>query len=175
MRERAQERNGGIERWLWLKRRVLFVFILPSLWLPSSAVAWCGRHSAIAPPRGGGEASPNEQKEAGLEQGETEHESGLAPLTPGGGEALGWPTTPMPALLARGSKVGRFRKRDWRSPAPGHPAPPRNIWPLPSRAEMGIWPPLAARAVKRWKKRGKERNKESKLGRVRHTRLHLVY
>lgn len=155
MRERAQERNGGIERWLWLKRRVLFVFFLPSLWLPSSAAAWCGRHSAIAPPRGGGEASPNEQKEAGLEQGEMEHESGLAPLAPGGGEALGVPTRPMPALLAKGSKVGRFRKRDWRRPAPGPPAPPRNIWPLPSRAEMGIWPPLAARAVKKWKKRGK--------------------
>lgn len=28
-RERAQERNGGSERWLWLKRRVVFVFFLP--------------------------------------------------------------------------------------------------------------------------------------------------
>lgn len=81
----------------------------------------------MAPPRGGGEASPKEQKEAGLEQGETEQESGLVPLAPGGGEARGVPTRPMPALLARGSKVGRFRKRDGRSPAPGPPAPPRNI------------------------------------------------
>lgn len=117
----------GSERWLWLKRRVLFfVFLLP-LRLPSSAAGRRGRHSAIAPPRGGGEASPNEQKEAGLEQGEMEHESGLAPLPPWDGEALGWLTRPMPAPVARGSKVGRFRKRDWRSPAPGPPAPPRNI------------------------------------------------
>lgn len=143
----------GSERWLWLKRRVLFVVFLPPLWLPSSP-AGRRRHSVIAPPRWGGEASPNEQKEAGLEQGDMEHESGLAPLPPGCGEALGLLTSPMPIPVARGSKVGRFRKRDWRSPAPGPPGPPRNIWLLPSRAERGIWPPLAARAVKIYMKRG---------------------
>ncbi len=105
-RERAQERNGGSERWLWLKRRVLSVFFLLPLWLPSTVAGWCGRHSAIAPPRWGGEALPNEQKEAGLEHGEMEQESGLVPLAPGGGEALGAQTRPIPALLARGSKVG---------------------------------------------------------------------
>lgn len=49
-------------------------------------------HSAMAPPRGGGEASLKEQKEAGLEQGDGDsssgHEVGLMrpPLPPGGGD-----------------------------------------------------------------------------------------
>lgn len=49
-----------------------------------------GDHSAMAPPRGGGEASLKEQKEAGLEQGDADssgHDVGLMRLlVPVGGD-----------------------------------------------------------------------------------------
>lgn len=107
------------------------------------------RHSAMAPPSGGGEeASLKEQKEAGLEHGEAEQDATLTPLPLGGGEDAARPalTNPMPAAAAAaaaladiGSRVGRLRKRDWRRPPPWPPAPPSSIWWLAlSRAERDI-------------------------------------
>lgn len=98
----------------------------------------------MAPPRGGGEASLKEQKEAGLEQGDADssgHEVGLMRLlVPAGGdwekEALGPQpllTSPMAGVEAvamepvtMGRRVGRLRKRDWRREA-GPPGPPRSM------------------------------------------------
>lgn len=105
-------------------------------------------HSAMAPPRGGGEASLKVEKEAGLEQGDCSgHEFALMRLlTPGGGDCekmgLGPPLlllsliSPMagveavtmePATIGR--RVGQFRNRDVRreggTAVP--PGPPRNM------------------------------------------------
>lgn len=104
----------------------------------------------MVPPSGGGEASLNEQKEAGLEQGDADssgHEVGLMRLlVPAEGdwekEGLG-PHTP-PLLLTSpmtvvdvvaiepvtmGRRVGRLRKREGRreegTEAP--PGPPRSM------------------------------------------------
>lgn len=107
-------------------------------------------HSAIAPPRGGGEASLKEQYEAGLEHIEAEQESGLMWLALEGEHARAALANPVP--VAMDNKVGRLRKREEHSPTPGAVAPPRNIWLPLSSAEMDIWPPLTARAVKKKKK-----------------------
>lgn len=105
-------------------------------------------HSAMAPPRGGGEASLKEEKEAGLEQGDCSgHEVALTRLlAPGGGDCekmgLGPPllllslTSPMAGVEAvtmepvtMGRRVGRFRKRDGRRDGGTAitPGPPRNM------------------------------------------------
>lgn len=105
----------------------------------------------MAPPRGGGEASLKEQKEAGLEQGEADssgHEVGLMrSLAPGGGdwEKDGRGPHPPPLLLltspmvgvevvtmepvTMGRRVGRLRKREGRREAGtvGPPGPPRSM------------------------------------------------
>lgn len=103
-------------------------------------------HSAIAPPRGGGEASLKEQKEAGLEQGDSSgQEVGLmrspAPWS------CDWEKeglrTPPPLLImpmagvdavtmepvTMGRSVGRLRKREGRREegTAGPPGPPRSI------------------------------------------------
>lgn len=109
----------------------------------------------MVPPRGGGEASLKEQKEAGLEQGDTDssgHEVGLIRLlTPGGGD---WekevlephppPLLPPPPALTSpmvgveavamehvtmGRRVGRLRKREGRREGGtlGPPGPPRSM------------------------------------------------
>lgn len=104
----------------------------------------------MAPPRGGGEASLKEQKEAGLEQGDADssgHEVGLMRLlAPGGGdwekESLGPPIPPPPPLtspmagveavamepVTMGRRVERFRKREGRREGgtAGPPGPPRS-------------------------------------------------
>lgn len=103
----------------------------------------------MAPPRGGGEASLKEQKEAGLEQGDADssgQEVGLMrSLAPGGGvwekEGLG-PQAPAPLTspmagveavakepVTMGRRVGRLRKRDWRRDGgtAGPPGPPRSM------------------------------------------------
>lgn len=95
----------------------------------------------MAPPRGGGEASLKEQKEAGLEHGEADssgHEVGLMRLlAPEVGDwekvALGPLTSPMAGVEAvameqvtMGRRVGRLRKRDWRREA-APPGPPRSM------------------------------------------------
>lgn len=74
----------------------------------------------MAPPSGSGEASLNEPKEAGLEQGEAEQESTSMPLARGGGESpLGPPTNPTQAWWdAIGRRVWRVRNREGRTPAP---------------------------------------------------------
>lgn len=106
----------------------------------------------MAPPRGGGEASLKEQKEAGLEQGDADssgQEVGLMRLlVPAGGDwekvALGMHPLPTPLLLTSpmagvevvamepvtiGRRVGRLRKiegrREWGTPGP--PCPPRSM------------------------------------------------
>lgn len=92
----------------------------------------------MAPPRGGGEASLKEQKEAGLEQGEGEsgQESVLIrPLAPGGGlwdsSGLGPPAPSIPMLgaepVAMANRGGRLRKREGWSPPPGTPDPPMSM------------------------------------------------
>lgn len=102
-------------------------------------------HSILAPPIECGlcSNSPEEQEETGLEQGE-----GLIPPATGN-EVL--PTAelpnPMPGPVAMGNKEEWFRKREEVRPAPWAPEPPINTLLLPSRLEMGSWPPLAARAV----------------------------
>ncbi|KAG7325579.1 hypothetical protein KOW79_010504 [Hemibagrus wyckioides] len=98
--------------------------------LPSPAVIsdhsfWC--HSAIAPPRGGGEASLKEQYEAGLEHREAEQESGLMWLALEGEHARAALANPVLVPVAMDNKVGRLRKREEHSPTPGAVAPPRNI------------------------------------------------
>lgn len=112
----------------------------------------------MAPPRGGGEASLKEQKEAGLEQGDADssgHEVGLMRLlAPGGGdwEKTGLGPHPPPPLsrpmagvevvamepVTMGSRVGRLRKRDGRRDGgTAAPGPPRSMCPAaPSRLEM---------------------------------------
>lgn len=103
----------------------------------------------MAPPRGGGEASLKEQKEAGLEQGDADssgHEVGLMRLlAPGGGDwekaSLG-PHPPPPLIspmagvevvameqVTMGRRVGRLRKRDGRREGgtAGPPCPPRSM------------------------------------------------
>lgn len=105
----------------------------------------------MAPPRGGGEASLKEQKEAGLEHGDTDssgQEVGLMRLpAPGGGDwqkvGLGMqPPLPLPLTspmagveavamepVTMGRRVGRLRKRDGRreggTAVP--PGPPRSM------------------------------------------------
>lgn len=116
----------------------------------------------MAPPRGGGEASLKEQKEAGLEQGEGDsssgHEVGLMrpPLPLGGGdwEKAGLRAAPPPPLIrpmvavevvaiepvTMGRRAGRLRNREERREGgtPAAPAPPSSMWPAaPSRVEMG--------------------------------------
>lgn len=107
----------------------------------------------MAPPRGGGEASLKEQKEAGLEQGDADssgHEVGLMRLlAPWGGDwekgGLGpHPTPLLPMLLTSpmagveavamepvtmGRRVGRLRKREERREGgtAGPPGPPRSM------------------------------------------------
>lgn len=107
----------------------------------------------MAPPRGGGEASLNEQKEAGLEQGDADssgQEVGLKrSLAPGGGvweRVVGLRPDKPPLLLpltnpmagdvavamepaAMGRRVGRLRKREGRREAgtEGPPGPPRSM------------------------------------------------
>lgn len=105
----------------------------------------------MAPPRGGGEASLKEQKEAGLEQGDADssgHEVGLMRLLPPvGGDwekgGLG-PHTPPPLPLTvpmagaeavpmepetMGRRAGRLRKSDERREGgtAGPPGPPRRM------------------------------------------------
>lgn len=118
----------------------------------------------MAPPRGGGEASLKEQKEAGLEQGDGDsssgHEVGLMrpPLPLGGGDwgkaALRTAPPPAPPLtrpmvavevvamepVTMGRRAGRLRKREVRSEGGtvAAPGPPSSMWPAaPSRVEMG--------------------------------------
>lgn len=106
----------------------------------------------MVPPRGGGEASLKEQKEAGLEHGDADssgHEVGLIrSLAPGGGdwenevlEPHAAPVLPLPPLLltspnagaeavamepvTMGTSVGRLRKREGRREG-GPPGPPRS-------------------------------------------------
>lgn len=111
----------------------------------------------MVPPRGGGEASLKEQKEAGLEHGDTDssgQEVGLIrwPWAPAEGDwvkhGLGPPMT-TPPLLTRpmgeeveamepvtiGRRVGRLRNREGRREE-GPPGPPRSMWAAPpSRLE----------------------------------------
>lgn len=54
---------------------------------------------------------------------------------------------PMPAPVAMGNKEEWLMKREEGRPAPWAPEPPNKILLLPSRLEMGSWPPLAASAV----------------------------
>lgn len=102
-------------------------------------------HSILAPPIECGlcSNSPEEQEETGLEQGE-----GLMPPATGN-EVLptAEPPNPMPGPVAMGIKEEWLRKREEVRPAPWAPEPPINTLLLPSRLEMGSWPPLAARAV----------------------------
>lgn len=127
-------------------------FTLPLLPPPRPLlILWLsvGDHSAMAPPRGGGEASLKEQKEAGLEQGDGDsswHDVGLmASLAPGGGdwqkESRGrHPPTPLTSPIAgvegvamepvtMGRRVGRLRKKEGRREwgTVGHPGPPRSM------------------------------------------------
>ena len=102
----------------------------------------------MAPPRGGGEASLNEQKEAGLEQGDADssgHEVGLMrSLAPGGGDwekgGLGPHPLPLTSPMAgvegvamepvtMGRRPGWLRKRDGRRDGgtAGPPGPPRSM------------------------------------------------
>lgn len=105
----------------------------------------------MAPPRGGGEASLKEQKDAGLEQGEADssgHEVGLMRLlAPGGGDRVKeglrphpppmLPPLPSPMagveavameLVTMGRRVGRLRKREGRrEEGTGPPGPPRSM------------------------------------------------
>lgn len=104
----------------------------------------------MAPPKGGGEASLKEQKEAGLEQGDADssgHEVGLMrSLAPGGGD---WEkegrgphipptllTSPMAGVevvamepVTMGRRVGRLRKSEGRREGgtAGPPGPPRSM------------------------------------------------
>lgn len=114
----------------------------------------------MAPPRGGGEASLKEQKEAGLEQGDGDSSSGhevglMRPPALGGGDwekaDLGPPPPPLiRAMVAvevvamepvtMGSRAGRLRNREERREGgtPAAPGPPSSMWPAaPSRVEMG--------------------------------------
>lgn len=101
-------------------------------------------HSIFDPPIECGlcSNSPEEQEETGLEQGE-----GLMPPATGN-EVLptAEPPNPMPGPVAMGKKEEWLRKREDVRPAPWAPEPPINTLLLPSRLEMGSWPPLAARA-----------------------------
>lgn len=103
----------------------------------------------MAPPKGGGEASLKEQKEAGLEQGDADssgHEVGLMRLlVPGSGdwEKDGLGPHPTPLLtspiagveavamepVTMGRRVGRLRKREGRREGgtAGPPGPPRSM------------------------------------------------
>lgn len=105
----------------------------------------------MVPPSGGGEASLNEQKEAGLEQGDTDssgHEVGLMRLlVPAEGdwenEGLGPHTPPLLLLtspmtvvdvvaiepVTMGRRVGRLRKREGRREegTEGPPGPLRSM------------------------------------------------
>lgn len=91
-----------------------------------------GDHSAMAPPSGGGEASLKEQKEAGLEQGDTDssgQEVGLMRLLVPLGEDWQYEglgpqlTSPMGMdevgveQVTIGRRPGRFRKREGRREA----------------------------------------------------------
>ncbi len=80
----------------------------------------------------------------GLEQGE-----GLMPPVTGN-EVLARAElpNPMPVPVAMGNKEEWLRKREEGKPAPWPPELPINTLLLPSRLEMGSWPPLATRAVK---------------------------
>lgn len=79
----------------------------------------------------------------GLEQGE-----GLMPPVTGN-EVLARAEPPNPMPVAIGNKEEWLRKREEGRPAPWPPEPPINTLLLPSRLEMGSWPPLAARAVEK--------------------------
>lgn len=106
--------------------------------------------SAMVPPKVGGEASLKEQKEAGLEQGDTDsswHKLGLMRLlVPVGGDwqKEGLRPHPLPALLLTnpmvgvevvamevtiGRRPGRLRKREGRreEETVGPPGPPRRM------------------------------------------------
>ncbi len=125
---------------LWLTGKVLSP---PS---PPPVIGLGQHHSILAPPIEFGlcSSSPEEQEETGLEQGE-----GLMPPVTGNKVlARAELPNPMPVPVAMGNKEEWLRKREEGRPAPWPPEPPINTLLLPSRLEMGSWPPLAARAVK---------------------------
>lgn len=57
------------------------------------------------------------------------------------------PPSPMPPPVAMGNKEEWLKKREEGRPAPWAPEPPIKTLLLPSRLEMGSWPPLAASAA----------------------------
>lgn len=132
---------GEVERWLWLESDAF------KACCPRPPFSLIGCHSAIAPPRGGGEASLKEQNEPGLEQGESSgHEGGPRRwAAPAGGD---WakasrgapPTGPLTSPIAGGDavameiehvamgrRVGRLRKSEGRIEAGSPPGPPLRI------------------------------------------------